>query len=227
MHRIADGVWQLTSFVKDLFNSYLLEDVLVDAGTRWAAGRILGQVRGYGVKLLVLTHCHPDHQGSVAKLCHHLQIPLACHAREVAAMDGSEPMQPDIGIVRLGHKVWSGPDRHVDRSLREGDEVGGFRVVETPGHTPGHLSLFRSRDRLLIAGDVLANVHFFTNKPGLRLPPSRFCSNPKENRESVVRLAELKPEVICFGHGPPLRDAKVFQQFAERCRGTLRESAES
>jgi hydroxyacylglutathione hydrolase len=225
MHRIADGVWQLTSFVKNLFNSYLLEDVLVDAGTRWAGGRIMGQVRGHGVNLLALTHCHPDHQGAAAHLCKHLRIPLACHAAEAAAMEGREPMQPDIGIVRLGHKVWAGPDHRVDHFLSDGDEVGGFRVVETPGHTPGHLSFFRERDRLLIAGDVLANVHFFTNKPGLRPPPSRFCSDPVENRHSILRLAALEPEIVCFGHGPPTRDARAFQLFAERCRDTLSSNA--
>ena len=221
MHRIADGVWQLSSFIKDLFNCYLLEDVLVDAGTRWAAGRILGQVRNRGVSLVVLTHCHPDHQGAAARICSQLHIPLACHEREAAAMEGREPMQPDIGIVRLGHKVWAGPDHRVDRLLREGDEVGGFQVIETPGHTPGHISLFRQHDRLLIAGDVLANVHFFTNKPGLRLPPSRFCSDPVENRHSIVRLAMLEPNTVCFGHGPPLRDMKTFQLFADRCRDRL------
>jgi hydroxyacylglutathione hydrolase len=221
MHRIADGVWQLTSFVKNLFNSYVLEDVLVDAGTRWAAGRIFSQVRGHGIRLLVLTHCHPDHQGSATKLCKLLHIPLACNRGEAAAMEGREPMQPDVGIVRLGHKVWAGADRPVDRLLRDGDEVGGFKVIETPGHTPGHISLFRERDRFLVAGDVLANVHFFSGKPGLRLPPSRFCSNPIENRQSIVRLAALRPETVCFGHGPPLRDGRIFQSFAERCRDTL------
>ncbi len=221
MHRIADGVWQLTGFIKHLFNSYLLEDVLVDAGTRWAAGRILGSVQGRDVKLLALTHCHPDHQGSAAKICRRLHIPLACHAADAAAMEGREPMQPDIGIVRLGQKVWAGPSRPVDRLLREGDEVGGFKVMETPGHTPGHISFFRESDRLLIAGDVLANVHFFTNKPGLRLPPSRFCTNPIDNRHAVLRLAELEPAIVCFGHGPPLRDSRLFQSFAERCRDRL------
>jgi glyoxylase-like metal-dependent hydrolase (beta-lactamase superfamily II) len=221
MQRIADGVWQLSSFVKNLFNSFVLPGALVDAGTRWATGRILAQIRGQDVNKVVLTHCHPDHQGAAAAICRKLHVPLACHEREVAAMEGREPMQPDVGIVRLGHKVWAGPDHPVDEHLHEGDEVAGFRVIETPGHTQGHISLFRPSDRLLIAGDVVANVHFFTNKPGLRLPPSRFCTNPAQNRESVVRLAELEPEVICFGHGPPLRDPKAFQLFAERCRGRL------
>ena len=129
--------------------------------------------------------------------------------------------EPDIGIGRLGQKVSARASRPVDRLLREGDEVGGYKVIESPGHTPGHISFFRERDRLLIAGDVLANVHFFTNKPGLRLPPSQFCTNPTENRHAVMRLAELEPQIVCFGHGPPLRDARQFQSFAERCRDRL------
>jgi len=227
MQRIADGVWQLSSFVKNLFNSFVLQDVLVDAGTRWASARILAQIRGRNIRRVVLTHCHPDHQGAVSKVCQRLRIPLACHEKEAGPMEGREPMQPDIGIVRLGHKVWAGPNHPVDQLLREGDDVGGFKVIETPGHTPGHISLFRQRDRLLIAGDVVANVHFFTNKPGLRLPPSEFCTNPVQNRESVVRLAALDPQVICFGHGPPLRDSRVFQLFADRCRGRLSSMVES
>jgi glyoxylase-like metal-dependent hydrolase (beta-lactamase superfamily II) len=221
MQPIADGVWQLSSFVKNLFNSFILPGALVDAGTRWGTGRILAQIRGQNIRKVVLTHCHPDHQGAAAAICQKLKIPLACHEQEVAAMEGREPMQPDVGIVRLGQKVWAGPLHSVDERLSEGDEVAGFRVIETPGHTRGHISLFRQRDRLLIAGDVLANVHFFTNKPGLRLPPSEFCTNPAQNWKSVIRLAELDPALICFGHGPPLRDMAEFQSFAERCRGRL------
>ena len=221
MHRIADGVWQLSSFKKNLFNAYLLGDVLVDAGTRWAAGRILSQIRGRGVKMVALTHCHPDHQGSAAWICEQLQIPLACHELEAPVMEGRIPMQPDIGIVRLGQRVWAGADRRVDRFLKEGDMVGGFRVVETPGHSPGHISFFRDSDRVLIAGDVLANVHFFTGKHGLRLPPSKFCTAPAENREAVLRLAGLEPALVCFGHGPPLRDIKLLHSFSERFRGKV------
>jgi glyoxylase-like metal-dependent hydrolase (beta-lactamase superfamily II) len=222
MIRIAKGVWQLSSFKKNLFNAYLLEDVLVDAGTRWAAGRILSQIRGRGVKLVALTHCHPDHQGSAAQICSRLQIPLACHELEAPAMEGRTPMQPDIGIVRLGQRVWAGADRRVDRFLKEGDMVGGFRVIETPGHSPGHISFFRDSDRVLIAGDVLANVHFFTGKHGLRLPPSRFCTAPADNREAVLRLADLDPAIVCFGHGPPLRDGAELQSFSSRFRSLPR-----
>jgi len=221
MQRIAEGVWQLSSFVKNLFNSFVLPGVLVDAGTRWATGRILSQIRGQNIRPHSANALSPRSPGAAAAICQKMRIPLACHEQEVAAMEGREPMQPDVGIVRLGQRVWAGPDYPVDEHLREGDEVAGFRVIERPGTRRGHISLFRQRDRLLIAGDALANVHFFTNKPGLRLPPSEFCTNPAQNWESVVRLAALEPAVICFGHGPPLRDMDEFQSFAERCRGRL------
>src|SRR5262245_45797152 len=167
MRRIADGVWQLRGFPRHLFNIYLVEDVLIDAGTRWARRRILRQLKDRPLKLVALTHCHPDHQGSAAAICNHFGVPLACHEADVPAMEGRAPMQPDNHLLRLGNWCWSGPPRTVDRILHEGDEVAGFRVYHAPGHTPGHIILFRSADRLAIAGDLLANVHFISGRPGL------------------------------------------------------------
>ena len=62
MHQIATGLWQLSGVPRNMINVYLMEDVLIDAGTRWAAGRILRQLRGRKLSMVALTHCHPDHQ---------------------------------------------------------------------------------------------------------------------------------------------------------------------
>lgn len=216
MRRIADGVWQLWGFPRHLFNIYLVEDVLIDAGTRWARRRILRQLRDRPLKLVALTHCHPDHQGSAAAICNHFHVPLACHEADVPAMEGRAPMQPDNRLLRLGNWCWSGPPRPVDRILHDGDEVAGFRVYHAPGHTPGHIILFRSTDRLAIAGDLLANVHFVSGRPGLREPPQRFCVDPAQNRRSLRVLMDLQPATVCFGHGPPLFDFQMLKRFAER-----------
>ena len=109
MRRIADGLWQLGGFPPNLFNVYLLGDVLVDAATRWGFSRIWRQLRDRPIREVALTHCHPDHQGVAAALCNRLGIPLACHEADVAAMEGREPMQPDNGILRLGVRLWAGP----------------------------------------------------------------------------------------------------------------------
>ena len=88
MRQVADGVWLLRGYPPDMFNVYLMEDVLVDAGTRWARGRILSQLRQRRLSLVALTHCHPDHQGAARALCRRFGIPLACHEADVPAMEG-------------------------------------------------------------------------------------------------------------------------------------------
>ncbi len=83
MKRLADGVWQLKGFPPDAINVYLIEDVLIDAGTRHAAKRILKQLEGRGVNAHALTHAHPDHQGSSDEVCGRLGIPYWVGERDV------------------------------------------------------------------------------------------------------------------------------------------------
>ena len=216
MRQVAAGVWLLHGYPPDRFNVYLMEDVLVDAATRWARGRILRQLRGRPPRQVALTHCHPDHQGVARLVSRQFKAPLACHALDVPATEGRMPMTPGNWILRLGERVWAGPAAPVARVLHEGDEVAGFRVVHTPGHTPGHVLFFRDADRVAIAGDVLANVSFLTLKPGLREPPPFFSANAAENRQSVRKLAALQPALVCFGHGPPLYRTELLEKFVHR-----------
>jgi hydroxyacylglutathione hydrolase len=216
MRMLADGLWRLSGWPGDVLNVYLAGDVLIDAATRWAAPRILRQLRRRQVRLVALTHCHPDHNGAARAVCESFGVPLACHEADVPTAEGRGPMLPDNWIVRLGTRLLAGPPCPVGRVLREGDEVGGFRVVHAPGHTPGHVVLFRESDRVAIAGDLLANTDFVTGAAGLREPPSFFSIDPALNRRSVRVLAELAPSLVCFGHGAPLRDRRVLQRFAER-----------
>jgi glyoxylase-like metal-dependent hydrolase (beta-lactamase superfamily II) len=103
----------------------------------------------------------------------------------------------------------------VARELREGDEIGpGFTVLDTPGHSPGHIALWRERDRALICGDVFLNMNVYTTAPGLHEPPRAFTVDPARNRESARRLGELEPELVLFGHGQPLRDPAKLAAFA-------------
>jgi hydroxyacylglutathione hydrolase len=213
---IAEGVWQLGGWPPDMFNVYLAGDVLIDAATRWARRRILRQLHGRALRMVALTHCHPDHQGMAKFLCERFRVPLACHEADVPVMEGREPMQPRHLIVRWGERLCAGPPHSVERVLRDGDEVAGFRVIHAPGHTPGHVIFFRESDRVAIAGDVLANINFLTRKPGLLEPPPYFSVDPVQNRQSIQKLIELKPSLVCFGHGPPLRNPEALQRFAAR-----------
>jgi hydroxyacylglutathione hydrolase len=216
MRRIAHDVWQLSGFPRDMFNVYLAGDVLIDAGTRWARSRIVRQLGKRRLSLLALTHVHPDHQGAARAVCERYQAPLACHEADVPAMEGRVPMGPRNWILKLGDIFWAGPPCSVERVLRDGDDMAGFRVVHTPGHTPGHVVYFRERDGVAIAGDVLANMNFLTRKSGLLEPPSYFSVDRALNRKSILLLRDLKPSIICFGHGPPLLDPRQLDRFASR-----------
>jgi glyoxylase-like metal-dependent hydrolase (beta-lactamase superfamily II) len=94
-----------------------------------------------------------------------------------------------------------GKGHKVDRTLKENDLIGGFSVIETPGHSSGHLSFYREKDGVLIIGDVATNMNLLTTIKGLNLPPGLFTSNKEENISSLQKLARLNPTLICFGHG--------------------------
>jgi glyoxylase-like metal-dependent hydrolase (beta-lactamase superfamily II) len=222
MKELADGVHLLRGWPPNAINVYLLGDVLIDAGTRQAETRIMRQISGRGVTAHALTHAHPDHQGSSHAICERLGIPLWCGQGDVPAMEtpgAIKNTQAPGWLNRLQERYWTGPPHPVAHALKEGDEVAGFTVFETPGHSRGHLAFWRDSDRVLILGDVLNNVHVLTGVPGLHEPPDFFTLDPPRNRESARRLAALEPALACFGHGPPLCDPGKLADFVARLPG--------
>jgi hydroxyacylglutathione hydrolase len=211
--QLADGLFQLRGFPPNGINVYLMGDVLVDAATRHAGGRILRQLGGRRVSAHALTHAHPDHQGASKEVCEALGIPLWCGERDVHAMETRDFGQPPHWINRTLDRVWAGPPRKVDRALREGDEVAGYQVLDVPGHSPGHVAYWREQDRVLVLGDVLNNMNVITGLPGLHEPKAIFTIDPARNRDSARRLAALEPALACFGHGPPLRNPHKIREF--------------
>ena len=216
MRELADGLWQLRGFPPNAINVYLVEDVLIDAATRHAARRILRQLRGRNVTAHALTHAHFDHQGASNEVCEKLGIPYWVPEHDADAAENPELIkerQPDHPINTLFGIIMPGPGRPVDRKLVEGDEVAGFRVLFTPGHSKGHVCYWRESDRVLIVGDVLNSQDPLTGIPGLRLPKTFFTPDPERNRQSANRLGELEPSLVVFGHGPPVRDTRKFVDF--------------
>jgi hydroxyacylglutathione hydrolase len=211
---VADGVRLLAGRPPHVFNVYVVGDVLLDAGVRHSAARILRQVRRLELRRHVLTHAHLDHMGSSHEICTKLDLPLLCGAGDVAtAESGGRNRLPTMPPpLRAWYRLMAGPGHRVSATLREGDELDDFTVLEAPGHSPGHLAFWRERDRLLLLGDVLFNL------PRLRLPLTMLTEDPATNLASARRLAALEPEVVCFGHGPPLRDPARFQRFVATAR---------
>lgn len=200
MKQLAEGVWQLDGSPRDAVNVYVIGDVLIDAGTSFDRGRILRQVEGRDIAAHALTHGHPDHYGSSHAVCERLGIPLWCG-------------EGDADYVEAGKMLWHfgraipGAKAHpVARRLREGDEVGGFTVLDTPGHSPGHVSFWRESDRVLLCGDVMWGWHPFLLRGAIRPPIGPFTPDAALNRASARRIAALEPSLVCFGHGPPLRE---------------------
>ncbi len=209
MKALADGVLQLGGFPPNIMNAYLVGDVLVDAATRHAKRRIFRELGDRSLSAHVVTHVHPDHQGASKAVCERYGVPLWCGERDVPAMEDGRiaERQPDHPINKLSERSFAGPPYPVSRRLHEGDEVGDFTVLDSPGHSAGHIALWREGDRTLICGDVLFGCHPLTGIPGLHLPPDNFTPDPAENRRSVRKLAALEPELVLFGHGPPMRGA--------------------
>ena len=199
MREVAPGVWMIG--LRGV-NAYVVGDVLVDSGWPGSAGRIRAALGGRTLTGHVLTHAHPDHMGSSAVLCDQLGLEFMVGRADVAIAEDPGLMAHDfVPLPRnpLGDafmRLSSGPGRHVDRALDEGDEIAGFTVLDTPGHTRGHISLWRESDRVLICGDVLWNIARMIK------PPRAVNTDDDQLKRSVRRIVDLDPALTCFGHGP-------------------------
>ena len=180
--------------------------------------RILKQLDGHDVTAHALTHAHPDHQGASRDVCEEFGIPFLCPELDVPAAEDPkliDERQPDMFMAHFFWRIFHGPGCKVDKVIGEGDEVGGFTVIDAPGHSAGHVVFWRESDRVLIIGDVLANMDQYTGIPGLHEPKPALTPDPARNRESARKLAALEPELVCFGHGAPLRDPRKLKEFVD------------
>lgn len=216
---LADDVFAIALTPRSGVNAYLLGDVLVDAGMTFQAGAVLKALAGRDVSALTLTHAHLDHAGGARKVATTLGVPYWAGALDAEAASTGVGVLADTtpGPARgLFQKIANFPGHPVARELREGDEIGpGFVVLDTPGHSPGHVSYWRERDGILVCGDVMNGMHLITSKVGLHHPPTSFCTSVPDNKRSAKRLAALRPQQVLFGHGPVWRDPDGLQRFAD------------
>lgn len=209
---------------------------LVDTATPGHAQRIYEAAKQiYGPdarpEAILLTHGHRDHSGSAADLANFWDVPIVAHGLELPYLTGKSkypPPDPTVGgfMALYGRFVpaWSCDFRDRIRTLEPGVEAPGLSGWEwhhTPGHSPGHVVLFRRTDATLIAGDAITTVNldsFFAvamQRQRVCGPPNPFTPDWPRAHESVRRIAELRPVTIATGHGIPMSGGKAVQQLAE------------
>lgn len=188
-------------------NAYLLGDTLVDAGGRYDAAKIRKSVAGRAVTLHVVTHVHPDHQGSSKAITDELKIPFAAPRQETeqARSGDFEGLLPDTRRARAAVRLFAGPGVEIEQELKEGDAIGGdFTVVGLPGHSPGQVGFWRQSDRVFVVGDAFRNISFATGRSRPALPPDFFTCDAAQARHSVEKIRDMQPRILAFGHGRPL-----------------------
>ena len=212
---VIPGLHQISIRYANMFLVAEKSLTLIDTGFRGSAPAVIEFVRKLGRKpeeigLVIVTHNHLDHTGGLEDLRKVADIKVAAHRADVNIPDGIIPYPAGDHLGRiLKSRVFSPLRRHLvlDESAvdikMEGGEVfdllGGMRVVPTPGHTAGSISLYAPAHKLLIAGDAV-------NKRGdvLRMPLKTVSTDLKEAAASIRRMAELEVEILCVGHGRPL-----------------------
>ena len=223
---VAPDVWRL----KDVFvNVHIVQDndgtgwVLVDTGLKSTGDKVRALAAGlFGQSskpvAIIMTHAHFDHRGSLLELAEEWDVPVYCHHQERPYLTGRAdypPPDPSVGGGALALLSFLYPKGPIDAGayLKELPEDGSipelpdWRWIHTPGHAPGHISLFREKDGVLIAGDAFVTtlqeslLAVATQKRFVCGPPKYFTPDWGAAARSVRALAALEPSVITTGHG--------------------------
>lgn len=228
-YSVAPGVWRIRDLI---VNVYLIHEpatnkwVLLDTGLSTSAHKIR-KVADHlfwpesTPSAIILTHAHFDHTGSLRKLADEWDVPIYAHPLEKPYLTGASsypPPDPSAGGGLFSLLSFTFPKKSIDVAdrlilLPEDGTIPvlpGWKYYHTPGHAPGHISLFRQSDRLLLAGDAFVTtcqesvISVITQKREMHGPPKYFTYNWGSAERSVKTLAALEPQIAATGHGRPM-----------------------
>ncbi len=216
---VAEGVWVVQG-QPGRCNVYFIENggpdggvTMFDAGARTMtravarAGARLG-----GITQIVLGHGHTDHRGTAPGL----GAPVLCHPDEVQDAEGSGGWRywpADLAglppVLRPVHKAlhryaFDGGPVTISGTVKEGDEVAGFKVIDLPGHAPGLIGLWREADRLALVSDCFYTTDMWGRHSPPKLPESLNNYDTDQARQSLRKLAEMEPAAAWPGHAHPV-----------------------
>jgi glyoxylase-like metal-dependent hydrolase (beta-lactamase superfamily II) len=213
---VAEGVWVVQG-QPGRCNVYLIEDegqiTLFDAGARTMIRSVArAAAKLGGIRRIVLGHGHTDHRGTAPAL----GAPVFCHPAEVQDAEGSGGFRywgeglPDVPFgIRQFHKLmhryaWDGGPVAIEGTVKEGDEIAGFKVVEIPGHAPGMIALWRESDRLALSTDCFYTLDMLGRSCAPHLPADYYNYDTEQARASLRKLAALEPAAAWPGHAKPV-----------------------
>ncbi len=207
--RMAEKKWVLID--TGLENSY--EYIMMETEERFGEGS--------RPESIVLTHGHFDHTGSVLRLAERWNVPVYAHPKELPYLTGKKNYpqgdpSADEGLVAKMSSAF--PHHSIDLGFRaaalpsDGSIPGipGWQWIYTPGHTEGHISLFRERDKTLIAGDAVTTtkqesfLSVLTQKEQIKGPPAYLTPDWALAKESIDLIRMLNPKVMLPSHGKPI-----------------------
>jgi glyoxylase-like metal-dependent hydrolase (beta-lactamase superfamily II) len=238
----AEGVLRVRTL---MVNVYIVRTgagwVLVDAGLRGHHGTIRRAAQAFTgsdrpPEAIVLTHGHFDHIGSLETLLEQWPSPVFAHRLERPYLNGESAYPPPDPLVGRGSMALLSrlyPRGPIDISTRlnvlpEDGSVPmmqGWKCLFTPGHTAGHISLYRESDATLIAGDAVVTTKqesalaVMSQREEMHGPPAYFTQDWQSSAESVRKLAALEPDVLATGHGVVMRGASMRRALHELAAG--------